>query len=711
MIRGIKTCVEKENQDEYYLNPKDNIINEHYNQLLFKSLPVNLLFYLPRNEIIIIILEEKLIIYDIKISITESLKIIDEIFYKDIIKIFSEIKIIKTDNVKVEKVDKNKKTTYFMGLNFISKEQEDKQIKNIMISEDFYNKKGLFIIIIEFMNLDIYIIEYNLLNEINNNPKFTLILKADKYLFVGKTNLNIVSNLNENYYKNAYKTKFKIINYLNSKIFLLYQHQYNFYIYNFKINEISSFAYINQNKNKNKNNDFFLAYDKISLKEEFTYFDANYCNNFINNLDYFEFINITINNKIFYHLFLLEKNGNNKNCKQILNKEIEIDNISNISNINFCKNNNDKINDLLSEKVFFIIQLNKIYIISYFLEMTNNVNLVMNISNIYLLHIVEFSEEQIYNIFLLQKKYLYIFTRKNKYIEYYLDLKKAKKNNKTDIITINEKPKYFKIAKFIYDIKPFQSENGFFILITQNSIRPINMNIIYKLNYNNLIPIENNFSEGLIIGLRNSQDKIEFINKENNYIFNKRYNYFLNKIFKGNNSFIIKNNNNNKMEIEDEDKDKSEQIEENNDNNKLEIYDDEDFESKNEFDDLMRINSEKYKKMEKKSIIENEVIKNELINFYSQKSEKNGEKEKHLKYLNNEKYICEFCGEKFNNFDKNERIYKCYNNDITFCCCLSNMPINNDFLWCSYCTLFYSNELKLYYCIICDKILNNLDSL
>ena len=106
MIRGIKTCVEKENLDECYLNPKDNIINEHYNQLLFKSLPNNLLFYLPLNEILVIVLEEKFILYDIKISLTENLKIIDEVFYKDIINNFSKINNNKNE---YEKIDKNKK--------------------------------------------------------------------------------------------------------------------------------------------------------------------------------------------------------------------------------------------------------------------------------------------------------------------------------------------------------------------------------------------------------------------------------------------------------------------------------------------------------------------------------------------------------------------------------------------------------------------------
>ena len=702
MIRGIKTSVEKENLDECYLNPKDSIINEHYSQLLFKSLPVNLLFYLPLNEILIIILEEKIIIYDIKISVTENLKIIDEILYKDIITEFSDINNNKND---YEKVDKNKKTTYFMGLNFISKEQEDKQIKNIIISDDFYNKRGLFIIIIEFMNLDLYIIEYNLLYDINNNPKYNLILKSNKNMFIDKnSNLNNINKLNENYYKNSYKTKFKIIKYLDLKIFLLYQHQSIFYIYNFIINEISLFS--NIIKNMNKNSQYILTYDKISLKDEFTNFDANYCYNEANCLDYFEFITITINNKIYYHLILLDNNGNQRFYKQLLSQEIKIDNKANISSIKYYKNN-EATNDLFSEKIFFIIQLNKIFLINYFIKKEFDEKVSIFINYKYMLNILEFSEERIYNIFLLQKKYLYIFCRKNKYIEYNLDLKKMKTNKNTEIIVIDEKPKYFKIAKFIYDIKPFQSENGFFILITQNSIRPINMNIIYKINYNDLNTIQNNFCEGLILCLRNSKQKINISNRDNNIIYNKKYDYILNKIFKGQNPFINKKDNNN-MEIEYESKDKSEQNEE---SESIENDNENDFERKNEFNDLMNINSDKYKNMEKMNIKENNSIKKELIDIYKKKLENIISKEEYLKYINNEKYKCEFCGKKFNYYDDNERVYKCCNNDITFSCCLTSMPINNNFLWCSYCTLFYSYEIKLFYCIVCDRILNNLDSL
>ena len=159
------------------------------------------------------------------------------------------------------------------------------------------------------------------------------------------------------------------------------------------------------------------------------------------------------------------------------------------------------------------------------------------------------------------------------------------------------------------------------------------------------------------------------------------------------------------MEIDEEQSDINEENEENEENNG------EDIENKYEYDDLMKINTEKYKNMENISIKENEDIKNEIIEFYIQNHENNITNEEYLKYLNNEQYKCEFCGEKFNNFDKNERFYKCINDDITFSCCFTKMPINNNFLWCSYCRLFYSNELKIYYCIVCDKILNNLDSI
>ena len=145
ILKNIKTSIIRENSDECYLNPKDNIINEHYNQLLFKNLSSNLLFYLPLNELLVLVLEEKLIIYDLKISITENLRILDEIFYtKDIINCFKE----NTNKIENEKTknDKIKVTNYFLGLNFIDKEQEDKQIKNIVVSDDFFDTKGNFVI-------------------------------------------------------------------------------------------------------------------------------------------------------------------------------------------------------------------------------------------------------------------------------------------------------------------------------------------------------------------------------------------------------------------------------------------------------------------------------------------------------------------------------------------------------------------------------------
>ena len=401
-IRGIKTFVEKENLDECYLNPKDNIINEHYNQLLFKILPTNLLFYLPLNEILAIVLEEKIVIYDIKISVTDNLKIIDEIFYKDIIYEFSDIKISKNN----EKIDKNKKTAYFMGLNFVDKEQEEKQIKNLIISDEFYDKKGFFVLIIEFLNLDIYIIEYNLLNEINNKPKYSLILKADKNIFIDKkANLNIISQLNDNYYKNSYRTKFKIMKYVKKKIFFLYQHHYNFFIYSFNINEISLHSFNKENKktDKNKNIESVLSYDKICLNKEFIIFDANYCFKEINHNEYFEFITINVNNEIYYHLFALEnKDGNKKIYKEIINKEILINNKSNISNIKYAHDNISS--NIFCDKIFFIIQLNNILVVNYFIERGKSAELLMNIKYKYLLNIAEFYEEQIYNIFLFQKK-------------------------------------------------------------------------------------------------------------------------------------------------------------------------------------------------------------------------------------------------------------------------------------------------------------------
>ena len=684
--KDIKTQIINENIEECYLNPKDNIINEHYNQLLFKNLYSNLLFYLPLNEILILVLEEKLIIYDLKISLTENLKILDEIYYiKDIIFFFLPN---NKENKEIEKIksDKNKNANYFLGLNFIDKEQEDKQIKNIIISDDFYDTKGNFIIIIEFMNLDIYIIEYNLLYEINDKPKMKLISKSSKTMFLDKNiNTNSYIKSEENLCKNMSKINIKIIKDINKKIFIMYQHKNNFYIYDLIINEISIYEKTNITEN-NKS----LKFNKIALKDEFSHFDANYCSFSSNN--YFEFITITMNNSIYYYLIKIkyDKEFGNK-YELVINEEIILESKSNISEIKYFKEKQNYFGELLKEKIFFVIQLNKVFVVKYCVLEDQKENLKLNICYKYLINIVELEEEQIYNIFFLQQKYFYVFTHKSKYIENVLDLNQLKNNKDIEIINIKEKPKYFKISKFIYDIKPFQSENGFFLLVTQYPIRPINMNIIYKINYSHLTPIDNNFSEGLMITLRfNKKDSI--LSKENNnyYLYDKRMEFFINKIYKGQSDLI---DDNNKMEIEKEN------------NNNI----DEEGENKN--NDIMEVNSDKYKKKEKESLLEIDKIKNDLISFFKQKYQKSVKINEYLNYLNNKEYQCEFCGEMFQEYDKEKLFYTCNNKDITFSCCITFRPINDNFFWCSYCHLFYSDKISLFYCIVCDRILSKLDSL
>ena len=257
VIKDIKTSIIKESLDECYINPKDNIINEHYNQTFSQNLFIKLLFYLPLNEILAIILEEKLVIYDLKISITENLKILDEIYYiKDIINNFKED---KNENEKA-KPDKNKLNNYFRQFIYSDKDYQDKQIKNILISDDFFDKKGKFIIIIVFANLDTYIIEYNLLYELNDKPKMTLIAKNSKSLYIEKNiHNNIINKYDENSFKNLSPIIIKIKKYLNKNIFIIFQFKNKFYIYDFTMNGISQ--YENEEKDKNKS----LSLNKINL--------------------------------------------------------------------------------------------------------------------------------------------------------------------------------------------------------------------------------------------------------------------------------------------------------------------------------------------------------------------------------------------------------------------------------------------------------------
>ena len=685
-MKDIKTSIINENIDECYLNPKDNIINEHYNQLLFKNLPDNLLFYLPLNEIFILVLEEKLVIYDIKISVTENLKILDEIYYlKDIINFFNiNDKTNKIENEKI-KSEKNRSSNYFLDLNFIDKEQEDKQIKNISISDKFFDHKGYFIIIIEFKNLDIYIIEYNLLYEINNMPKMKLISKSSKTMFIEKNINNTFNKNDENLVKNTSKTNIKIINDNNRNIFIIYQHKNNFYIYDLIINEISLFGNTNS-----KDNEKSLRFNKISLKNEFIHFDANYFS--FSSFNYFEFITVTKNNIIYYYLLEMKYDKEfGKKYVQILAEEMNLDNISNISDIKYFREKSNVYDDLLKERIFFVIKLNQVLIIKYNILKDKKENLRMNICYRYLIDIIEFAEEQIYKIFFLHHQYFYAFTRKGKYIENICNLEKLKNNENIETIIIKEKPKYFKISKFIYDIKPFQSENGFFFLVTQYPMRPINMNILYKINYSNLKPINDNFVEGLLISLRQKQKEIN-IEKENknNYLYNKRFEFFINKIYKGQSNLI--DNIDNKMVIEKKDNNIDE-------------------ENENKNDDLMNVNSDEYIKSEKQSLIEINKIKKELISYFKKQLEKVIKTDDYLIYLKNQEYKCEFCKELFKEYDKENMFYKCINNDITFSCCISYRPINDNFFWCSYCNLFYSEKIKIFYCVVCDRILSKLDSL
>ena len=690
MIKDIKTSIIKENIDECYLNPKDNIINEHYTQNCSQNLFMNLLFYLPLNEILIVVLEEKLVIYDLKISITENLKILDAInFIKDIINNFSDNDKVANEKIKT---DKNKITNEFRPLSFYDKEFEDKQVKNIVISDDFFDVKGKFIIIVQFANLDIYIIEYNLLYEINNKPKMTLISKNSKNLFIEKNIYNnIINRYDENSFKNTSKIIIKIIKYSNRNIFIIYQFKNKFYIYSFTINGISQ--YMNEDKN-NKNS---LSSNKIVLNNyvEFSSFDANYCTYTFSN--YLEIISNTKSNTINYYLFLIRSNGiSNKKYEKIICEEIKIDAKiirANKSDIKYYKGKTNY-GELFNEKIFFVIQLNQIFIIKYNIFKDIKKNLKLNMCYKYLIDINEFQGDKIYNIFILQQKFFYVFTRRSKYIEFELNLNELKSNKKIETITIKENTKFFKIAKFIYDITPFQSENGFFLLVTQYPLRPINMNIIYKVNYTNITPIKNNyFSEGLILSLRYNK-KETILAKENKdyYLFNKRYEYFINKIFKGQTNLL--EDNKDKMDLEETGM------------NNPNVND----ENKN--DDLLQINSELYKEKEKQSLIENDKIKKELILFFQKKFENSRNNELlYIKYINNNKYKCEFCGEMFKEFDKEKMCYKCMNNEMTFSCCITYQPINDDFFWCSYCNLFYSNDINVFYCIICDKILAKLDSI
>ena len=463
-----KTIIEKENLNEFYLNPKDIIFVEKINDTNYN---LNTFYYLSYNEILVILFENNISFIDIKKSICKNITIIKYININEIIS--------NNFNLKEEKKIKIIKSNNFSNFCFNVREYDLKLIKNFNVLE-FKNCLNKIYIIIEFKNLDFIILKYN---NIQIENKYTVLYKHSKNYFLSLYNsfiLNYESNLIYNYnsiikIKNNY-----IFHFIESVLFIFELDDNNYkFLHKIKLNiEIKKFLVF---KNKNKNEYCFILLNNNNCLEYF-YFDIN---------------NLKILNK----------------------KQINIENLSNINLLKIIKLNQDK-------KYFLFSELNNIYIytinfenklIEYYLKINfnyfedclikdfficmKNILYAFNSNGEYSYEYLDFENNNINNNIINNKiknlnlvKYIY------------------------DIISFKNKFGFF-ILGTQNNIKLGNINISIFLPIEIIENNPINQVFLNNNFYSNF------FNELLIYNLRFKNDNIN-----NNNIYYKRLNYYLNKI-------------------------------------------------------------------------------------------------------------------------------------------------------------------------------------
>ena len=157
-----KQTLAPETLSEFYLCPKDVIISERYNiQFLTRNMRHKLLNYLPLNEVIALVFEDKIEVLDIKSNLMKNMTVLftlnfEELLSKD--KNSIDISQEKTSKRKSSRKkvlrDKSEKLNYDNGY-------EDK-CKNIVF---FERKKGVIYCMVERMNLEFYFLRINLIKK------------------------------------------------------------------------------------------------------------------------------------------------------------------------------------------------------------------------------------------------------------------------------------------------------------------------------------------------------------------------------------------------------------------------------------------------------------------------------------------------------------------------------------------------------------------
>ena len=547
---------------------------------------------------------------------------------------------------KINEINYNLNTFYYLSYNELLVILFENNISFIDIKKSICKN----ITIIKYINInEIFLNNFNIKEE-----KKIKIIKSNNFsnfcFNIRENELKLIKNFNVLEFKNCLNKIFIIIEFKNLDFIIL---KYN----NIQIDNKYTVLYKHsKNYFLNLFNSFLLNYESnlIYNYNSIIKIKNNYIFHFVESILFI--FELNENNYTFLHKiklnieikkFLVFKNKNkNEYCFILLNNNNNIEYFYfDINNLNVLNKKQINIENLSNINILKIIKLNQDKKYFLFSELNNIYIYTINFENklieYYLkINFIYFEDCLIKDFFICMKNILYAFNSNGEYSYEYLNIENNNNNNNDNNI-INNKIKNLNLVKYIYDIILFKNKFGFFILGTQNNIKFGNINISIFL------PIE-------IID-NNPINEI-FLN-------NNLYSNFFNELLIYNLRFkndIINNNN---------------------------IY-------------YKRLNFY-LNKITNKEINDNENIIKYIILKYK---EINNLNYNYNIYLNNEKYICDFCNEKFINYKENLFLFNCEKLHETFSCCITFEPFQENFLQCKNCNLFYNNSFSI--CIICQQMLN-----
>ena len=547
---------------------------------------------------------------------------------------------------KINEINYNLNTFYYLSYNELLVILFENNISFIDIKKSICKN----ITIIKYINInEIFLNNFNIKEE-----KKIKIIKSNNFsnfcFNIRENELKLIKNFNVLEFKNCLNKIFIIIEFKNLDFIIL---KYN----NIQIDNKYTVLYKHsKNYFLNLFNSFLLNYESnlIYNYNSIIKIKNNYIFHFVESILFI--FELNENNYKFLHKiklnieikkFLVFKNKNkNEYCFILLNNNNNLEYFYfDINNLNVLNKKQINIENLSNINILKIIKLNQDKKYFLFSELNNIYIYTINFENklieYYLkINFIYFEDCLIKDFFICMKNILYAFNSNGEYSYEYLNIENNNNNNNDNNI-INNKIKNLNLVKYIYDIILFKNKFGFFILGTQNNIKFGNINISIFL------PIE-------IID-NNPINEI-FLN-------NNLYSNFFNELLIYNLRFkndIINNNN---------------------------IY-------------YKRLNFY-LNKITNKEINDNEnIIKYILLKY----KEINNLNYNYNIYLNNEKYVCDFCNEKFINYKDNLFLFNCEKLHETFSCCITFEPFQENFLQCKNCNLFYNNSFSI--CIICQQMLN-----